>query len=109
MAEGTAAAAGVMGADVASTGVRCRIAPAPTGYLHVGNARAALYNWLFARHAGGTFVLRVEDTDRKRSTEDAIEILKRSLRWLGLDWDEGPDVGGPFGPYIQSERMASIV
>ncbi len=97
------------GADVAETGVRCRIAPAPTGYLHVGNARAALYNWLFARHSGGTFVLRVEDTDRKRSTEDAIDILKRSLRWLGLDWDEGPDVGGPYGPYIQSERMGSIV
>jgi glutamyl-tRNA synthetase len=97
------------GADMASTGVRCRIAPAPTGYLHVGNARAALYNWLYARHAGGTFVLRVEDTDRKRSTEDAIDILKRSLRWLGLDWDEGPDVGGPYGPYVQSERMGSIV
>jgi glutamyl-tRNA synthetase len=97
------------GADVAATGVRCRIAPAPTGYLHVGNARAALYNWLFARHAGGTFVLRVEDTDRKRSTEDAIDILKRSLRWLGLDWDEGPDIGGPYGPYVQSERMAGIV
>ena len=97
------------GADVAVTGVRCRIAPAPTGYLHVGNARAALYNWLFARHAGGTFVLRVEDTDRKRSTEDAIDILKRSLRWLGLDWDEGPDIGGPYGPYVQSERMAGIV
>ncbi|HYT30592.1 MAG TPA: glutamate--tRNA ligase [Actinomycetota bacterium] len=89
--------------------VRCRIAPAPTGYLHVGNARAALYNWLFARHHGGTFVLRVEDTDRKRSTEEAIGILIHSLRWLGLDWDEGPEVGGPFGPYRQSERMADFV
>ncbi len=98
-----------VGADVEATGVRCRIAPAPTGSLHVGNARAALYNWLFARHAGGRFVLRVEDTDRKRSTEDAIDVLKRALRWLGLDWDEGPDVGGPYGPYIQSERMAGIV
>jgi glutamyl-tRNA synthetase len=97
------------GADAAATGIRCRIAPAPTGYLHVGNARAALYNWLFARHNGGSFILRVEDTDRKRSTEEAIDILKRSLRWLGLDWDEGPDVGGPYGPYIQSERMPQIV
>jgi len=88
-----------------ATGVRCRIAPAPTGYLHVGNARAALYNWLFARHNRGTFVLRVEDTDRKRSTPEAIDILIRSLRWLGLDWDEGPEVGGPFGPYRQTERM----
>ncbi len=97
------------GADVAATGVRCRFAPAPTGYLHVGGARTALYSWLFARHNGGTFVLRVEDTDQRRSTDEAIDILKRSLRWLGLDWDEGPDVGGPYGPYIQSERMASIV
>ena len=88
-----------------SEGVRCRIAPAPTGYLHVGNARAALYNWLFARHNGGTFVLRVEDTDRKRSTPEAIDVVIRSLRWLGLDWDEGPEVGGAFGPYRQSERM----
>jgi glutamyl-tRNA synthetase len=94
---------------VAATGVRARLAPAPTGYLHVGNARAALYNWLFARHAGGTFILRVEDTDRRRSTDEAIDILKRSLRWLGLDWDEGPDVGGPYRPYIQSERSESIV
>jgi glutamyl-tRNA synthetase len=85
--------------------VRCRIAPAPTGYLHVGNARAALYNWLFARHNGGTFVLRVEDTDRKRSTEEAVRIVMDSLRWLGLDWDEGPEVGGPYGPYRQTERL----
>jgi glutamyl-tRNA synthetase len=86
--------------------VRCRIAPAPTGYLHVGNARTALYNWLFARHHGGSFVLRIEDTDRKRSTEEAIGIVVDSLRWLGLDWDEGPEVGGPFGPYRQTERLA---
>jgi len=86
-------------------GVRCRIAPAPTGYLHVGNARAALYNWLFARHHGGTFVLRIEDTDRKRSTEEAVGIVMESLRWLGLDWDEGPEVEGPYGPYRQSDRM----
>jgi glutamyl-tRNA synthetase len=85
--------------------VRCRIAPAPTGYQHVGNARTALYNWLFARHNGGVFVLRIEDTDRKRSTDEAIAIVLDSLRWLDLDWDEGPEVGGPFGPYRQSERL----
>src|SRR3989442_15938041 len=85
--------------------VRCRIAPAPTGYLHVGNARTALYNWLFAHHNGGVFVLRIEDTDRKRSTEEAIAIVLDSLRWLGLDWDEGPQVGGPFGPDRQTERV----
>jgi glutamyl-tRNA synthetase len=85
--------------------VRCRIAPAPTGYLHVGNARTALYNWLFARHNGGAFVLRVEDTDRKRSTEEAIGIVIDSLRWLQLDWDEGPEVGGDYGPYRQTDRM----
>jgi glutamyl-tRNA synthetase len=85
--------------------VRCRIAPAPTGYLHVGNARTALYNWLFARHNGGAFVLRVEDTDRRRSTDEAIDILISSLRWLGLDWDEGPGVGGEYGPYRQSEGL----
>lgn len=88
-------------------GVRCRIAPAPTGYLHVGNARAALFNWLFARHHGGVFVLRVEDTDLKRSTEEAIGIIISSLRWLGLDWDEGPEVGGDFGPYRQTEALDS--
>jgi glutamyl-tRNA synthetase len=85
--------------------VRCRIAPAPTGYLHVGNARTALFNWLFARQHGGTFVLRIEDTDRKRSTDEAIGIVIDSLRWLGLDWDEGPEVEGPFGPYRQTERL----
>ena len=92
-------------AETAGGGVRCRIAPAPTGYLHVGNARTALFNWLFARHNGGSFILRIEDTDRKRSTDEAIDIVIGSLRWLGLDWDEGPEVGGPFGPYRQSERM----
>ncbi len=85
--------------------VRCRLAPAPTGYLHVGNARTALFNWLFARHHGGTFVLRIEDTDRKRSTEEAIAIVLDSLRWLGLDWDEGPEIEGPYGPYRQTARM----
>src|SRR5437870_1077027 len=68
-------------------------------------AETALFSWLFARHHGGTFILRIEDTDRKRSTDEAIEILIGSLRWLGLDWDEGPEVGGPFGPYRQTERM----
>ncbi len=86
--------------------VRCRIAPAPTGYMHVGNARTALYNWLFARHHGGVFILRVEDTDRKRSTEEAIAIVTDSLRWLDIRWDEGPEVGGEFGPYRQTERLA---
>jgi glutamyl-tRNA synthetase len=85
--------------------VRCRIAPAPTGYLHVGNARTALYSWLFARSHEGAFILRIEDTDRKRSTDEAIDIVIESLRWLGLDWDEGPGIGGPFGPYRQSERL----
>jgi glutamyl-tRNA synthetase len=88
-----------------AVGVRCRFAPAPTGYLHVGGARTALFSWLFARHHGGSFVLRVEDTDRRRSTDEAIRTLIDSLRWLGIDWDEGPEVGGPFGPYRQTERM----
>ena len=91
--------------SAAARPVRARIAPAPTGHLHVGNARAALYNFLFARHHGGTFVLRIEDTDRARSTEEAIGIVLGSLRWLGIQWDEGPEVGGGFGPYRQSERM----
>jgi glutamyl-tRNA synthetase len=84
---------------------RVRFAPAPSGFLHVGGARTALFNWLFARHHGGVFVLRVEDTDADRVTDEAVEVLKRSLRWLGLDWDEGPDTGGPFGPYRQTERF----
>jgi glutamyl-tRNA synthetase len=85
--------------------VRVRFAPAPTGYLHVGGARTALYNWLVARHHGGTFVLRVEDTDQSRSTDESVAALQDSLRWLGIDWDEGPQVGGPFGPYRQTERL----
>jgi glutamyl-tRNA synthetase len=84
--------------------VRVRFAPAPSGSLHVGGARTALFNWLFARHHGGTFVLRIEDTDRTRATDESMHALMEALRWLGLDWDEGPDVGGPFGPYRQSER-----
>ncbi len=85
--------------------MRLRFAPSPTGYLHIGSARTALYNWLLARSAGGTFILRIEDTDRSRSTEEAILAIMEDLRWLGLDWDEGPDVGGPYGPYRQTERM----
>jgi len=84
--------------------VRCRFAPAPSGSIHVGNARSALFSWLFARHSGGAFVLRVEDTDTSRVTEEAFHGVLESLRWLGLDWDEGPDVDGPHGPYRQSQR-----
>jgi glutamyl-tRNA synthetase len=84
--------------------VRVRFAPSPTGYLHVGGARTALYNHLFARGQGGTFVLRIEDTDAARSTEDSVRAILDSLRWLGLEWDEGPGKGGTHGPYFQSER-----
>ena len=84
--------------------LRVRFAPSPTGYLHIGGARTALYNWLWARKTGGKFVLRVEDTDQKRFVPGAEDELMESLRWLGLDWDEGPDVGGPHAPYRQSER-----
>jgi glutamyl-tRNA synthetase len=84
--------------------IRTRFAPSPTGYLHVGGARTALFNWLFARKHGGTFLLRVEDTDAKRNTEEAYQVIYDGLRWLGLDWDEGPEKGGPHGPYFQSER-----
>jgi glutamyl-tRNA synthetase len=85
--------------------VRVRFAPSPTGYLHIGGVRTALYNWLWARQQGGTFVLRIEDTDRERSTEPAVRAILDSMRWLGLDWDEGPEVGGPHGPYFQMERL----
>lgn len=84
--------------------VRTRFAPSPTGYLHVGGARTALFNWLFARKHGGTFVLRVEDTDDARNTEEARQAIFDGMNWLGLDWDEGPEKGGDFGPYYQSER-----
>jgi glutamyl-tRNA synthetase len=86
------------------TEVRCRFAPAPSGSLHVGNVRSALFSWLWARHHDGVFVLRVEDTDASRVTEEAFRGVLDDLRWLGLDWDEGPEVGGPHGPYRQSER-----
>ena len=84
--------------------VRVRFPPSPTGNLHVGNVRSALFNWVFARHYGGTFVLRVEDTDAGRNLEESYQGLYDSLTWLGLTWDEGPLVGGPYGPYIQTER-----
>ena len=86
--------------------VRVRFAPSPTGPLHIGGARTALFNWLFARHCGGAFILRIEDTDRKRYVPAAVDDIIDGLRWLGLDWDEGPDVGGPYGPYVESQRLA---
>jgi glutamyl-tRNA synthetase len=85
--------------------VRVRFPPSPTGDLHVGNVRSALFNWAFARHHGGAYVLRIEDTDRARSTEESYRGVLDDLRWLGLDWDEGPEVGGPYAPYRQSERV----
>jgi len=84
--------------------IRTRFAPSPTGYLHVGGARTALFNWLFARKHGGRFILRIEDTDEKRNTAEADAAIFDGLRWMGLDWDEGPDLGGDYGPYRQSER-----
>ncbi|WP_027717382.1 glutamate--tRNA ligase [Desulfovirgula thermocuniculi] len=87
------------------SGVRVRFAPSPTGPLHIGGARSALFNWLFARKNGGTFILRIEDTDLERSSRESEENILRALRWLGLDWDEGVDVGGPHGPYRQTERL----
>ena len=87
-----------------SSSVRVRFAPSPTGYLHVGGARTALFNWLFARHNRGTFILRIEDTDKSREQEQAVRVIYDGLRWLGLEWDEGAGRGGPFGSYFQSER-----
>ena len=86
--------------------VRLRFAPSPTGYLHVGGARTALFNWLYARHHGGVFVLRIEDTDVERSQAEMVTGILDGLRWLGIDWDEGPEVGGPHAPYYQSQRLA---
>ena len=85
--------------------VRVRFAPSPTGSPHIGSIRTAVYNWLFAKHTGGTFVLRIEDTDRARLVPGSQDEIIESLRWLGATWDEGPDVGGPCGPYVQSERL----
>ena len=84
---------------------RVRFAPSPTGFFHIGGARTALFNWLYARHTDGQFILRIEDTDRNRYHPDALQDLLDGLRWLGLDWDEGPEVGGEYGPYFQSERL----
>lgn len=84
---------------------RLRFAPSPTGYLHIGGVRTALFNWLWARKTGGTFVLRIEDTDQERSTDESRRVILDSLQWLGMDWDEGPGVGGPHGPYTQMERL----
>ena len=86
--------------------VRVRFAPSPTGFLHVGGARTALFNWLYARHTGGKFILRIEDTDKARNTVEAVQVIYDGLKWLGLDWDEGPGIGGDCGPYFQSERDA---
>src|SRR6266571_6790556 len=92
--------------------VRVRFAPSPTGFLHIGGARTALFNWLYARHTSGTFILRIEDTDVARNTQEAVEVILKGLRWLGLDWDEGPITSeatapgkGQSGPYFQSQRQ----
>ena len=95
-----------MEARIPKDGVRTRFAPSPTGYMHVGNLRTALYTWLIARHSGGKFILRSEDTDQGRLVEGATEVIYATLRKCGLTWDEGPDIGGPVGPYIQTERRA---
>ena len=86
--------------------VRVRFAPSPTGFFHIGSARTALFNWLYARHTGGVFILRVEDTDQSRNSEEFLNLIYNSLRWLGMNWDEGPGIGGAYGPYRQSERSA---
>jgi glutamyl-tRNA synthetase len=84
--------------------VRVRFAPSPTGFFHIGSARTALFNWLYARHTGGVFILRIEDTDKERNSEQFLNVIYDSLRWLGMNWDEGPGVGGDYGPYRQSKR-----
>ena len=91
--------------DNQSKPVRVRFAPSPTGELHVGNIRTALFDWAYARHTGGTFIFRIEDTDTERVTPEYIQAAINTLKWLGLDWDEGPEVGGPNGPYLQSQRL----
>jgi glutamyl-tRNA synthetase len=87
--------------------LRTRFAPSPTGFLHIGGVRTALFNWLLARHHGGRFILRIDDTDQQRHVEDAVKRILDGFRWIGIDWDEGPEVGGPFGPYYQSQRTES--
>ncbi len=90
-----------------TSNVRVRFAPSPTGYLHIGGVRTALFNWLFARHHGGKFILRVDDTDQARNVADALQPIMDGFKWLGIDWDEGPDIGGPHAPYFQSQRSDS--
>ena len=85
--------------------IRVRFAPSPTGNLHIGGARTALFNWLYARHYQGTFILRIEDTDQVRSTEEAVNVILEGMKWLGLDWDEGPGKEGKYGPYYQMQRL----
>src|SRR5438132_10822734 len=85
--------------------IRVRFAPSPTGYLHIGGARTALFNWLFARHHGGQFILRIDDTDARRNVTEALQPILDGFRWLGIGWDEGAEVGGPCGPYYQSQRQ----
>lgn len=84
--------------------VRTRFAPSPTGYLHIGGVRTALFNWLFARKHGGQFILRIDDTDQQRNVDEALQPILDGFRWLGIDWDEGPEVDGPHAPYYQSQR-----
>src|ERR1700754_1768971 len=85
--------------------VRTRFAPSPTGYLHIGGVRTALFAWLFAKGQGGQFILRIDDTDAQRNVDEALAPILHGLRWVGLNWDEGPDVGGPYAPYYQSQRL----
>ena len=92
-------------ANTSGKEVRVRFAPSPTGDLHVGNIRTALFDWAYARHTGGKFIFRIEDTDRDRVTDEYIQAAIDTLKWLGLTWDEGPEVGGPNGPYLQSQRL----
>ncbi len=92
--------------DVNKRPVRTRFAPSPTGPLHIGGARSALFGWLYARHCNGRFILRIEDTDQSRFDPDALRLITDGLSWLGIIWDESPDIGGPYGPYVQSERKA---
>ena len=84
--------------------VRTRFAPSPTGFLHIGGVRTALFNWLYARRHGGQFVLRIDDTDAQRNVDEALQPILHGFRWLGIDWDEGPEAGGELGPYYQSQR-----
>ncbi len=86
--------------------VRTRFAPSPTGYLHIGGVRTAMFCWLFARRHGGQFLLRIDDTDAERNVDAALAPILHGFRWLGIDWDEGPEVGGPYAPYYQSQRLA---